>query len=198
MNSQPDQIFRWSKCLQGSGETLWNHEVRSQAVIFELMMELEDVGRNAQKRPFRADFFRSPTEEATVVHVLLGQGEGAFRLYGAVNAKQLALRGIDLRFHSLPLGGEAFGNVDDLTALLQWRLAAAGPDALLFERAALAMIADIDRSRNLQSVGRPGVLVMVVADRLARRADVGIACRIVSHVFPPTDVCPVLFFFRAS
>ena len=173
MNSQPDQIFRWSKCLQGSRETLRDHEVRPQAVVFELMMQLEDVYRDAQKRPLRADFLCSPTQKASVVHVFLGQREGAFRLYGAVDAKQFALRGIDLRFHGLPLGGEVFGNLDDLAALLQRRLAAAGTDALLLERVALAMIADIDRSRDLQAIGRPGVLIMVVADRLARRVSWG-------------------------
>ena len=95
------------------------------------MMELEDVGSDAQERPFRRDLWPSTAEESAVIQVLLGEGEGAFCLYGAIDAQQLTLRGVDLRFHGFPLGGEPFGDVDYLAAFFQWCLAA-GTDAFLF------------------------------------------------------------------
>ena len=64
--------------------------------------------------------WRAPEQETAIIQILLGEGEGAFGLNGAVDAQQLALRGIDLRLHGLPLGGEALGNLYDLAAFLQW------------------------------------------------------------------------------
>ena len=43
------------EALESGRETLWNHKPRSQAIIFEFMMELEDVGGDGQERPFRRD-----------------------------------------------------------------------------------------------------------------------------------------------
>ena len=43
------------EALKSGRETLWNHKPRSQAIIFEFMMELEDVGGDGQERPFRRD-----------------------------------------------------------------------------------------------------------------------------------------------
>ena len=41
--------------LQPDRESLRNHKPRSQATIFQFKMELEDVGSDGQKRPFRRD-----------------------------------------------------------------------------------------------------------------------------------------------
>ena len=39
--------------LQTHRETLGNYEPRSQAAFFQFMMELEEIGGDSQKRPFR-------------------------------------------------------------------------------------------------------------------------------------------------
>ena len=83
------------------------------------MMELEEVGGDGQERPFGRDLWRAPAQETAIIQILLGEGEGAFGLYGAIDAQQLTFRGVDLCFHGFPLGGEALGDVDDLAALLQ-------------------------------------------------------------------------------
>ena len=54
------------------------------------------------------------------------------------------------------------------------------------------MIADIDRGCNVQPARRFGVLVVIVANRLSRRAGVGVAVRIIGHVLPAADVRAVL------
>ena len=59
-------------------------------------MELEDVGGDGQERPFRGGLWRTPAQEAAIIQILLGEGEGAFGLNGTVDAQQLAFRGIDL------------------------------------------------------------------------------------------------------
>ena len=107
------------------------------------MVELEDVGGDTQKRPFRWYLWPSPAHESAVIEVLLRESERAFSLYGAIDEQQPAFRSIELRFHGRPLGSEALGDVDDLAALLQ-RFLAVGADALLLQRAALAAITDID------------------------------------------------------
>ncbi len=130
--------------LQSRRETLRDHKLCSQATIFQFIMELEDVGRDGQERPFRGDLWCAPAQETAILQILLGEGKGAFGLNGAVDAQQLALRGIDLRFHGLSLSSKAFGDVDDLAALLQRLLAAAGANTLLLQRAALAVVTDVD------------------------------------------------------
>ena len=82
-------------------------------------MELEDVGGDGQERPFRRDLRGAPAQETAVFQILLGKGKGAFGLNGAIDTQQLALWGIDFCLHGFPLSGEAFGNLYDLTALLQ-------------------------------------------------------------------------------
>ena len=134
----------WEITLQSCREILWNYKSRSQATIFELKMELEDVGGDDQKRPFRRDLWRAPAQETAIIQILLGKGEGAFDLNRAIDAQQFAFRSIDLCLHCLPLGGEALGNVDNLVALLQRSFAAAGANALLLQRTSLAVVADID------------------------------------------------------
>ena len=161
--------------------------------FFQFKMELEDVGGDGQERPFRRDLGRSSAQESAIFQVLFGEGKGTFGLDGAIDAQQLAFRGIDLRFHGLPLGGKALGYVDDLAALLQWPFASAGTNALLLQWASLAVIANIDRCRDAQAARRFGVLVMVVPYRLARCAGIGVAVRIIRHVLPPADVRAVLF-----
>ena len=69
------------------------------------------------------------------------------------DAQQLAFRGIDLRLHGLPLGGEAPGDVDDLTALLQ-RLLLPPARMHFLQQASLAMVTDAGRGCNLQSACR--------------------------------------------
>jgi len=83
------------------------------------MMEFKDVGGDGQERPFRRNPWGSPAQETATIQILLGEGEGAFGLNGAVDAQQHTFRSIDLRLHGLPPGGEAPGDLYDLTVLFQ-------------------------------------------------------------------------------
>ena len=84
----PEQYANEGINLQSSREPLRNNESRSQAIILEFMMKLEDVGGDGQERPFRRDFRGSPAQETAIIQILLGKGEGAFGLNGAVRKKQ--------------------------------------------------------------------------------------------------------------
>ena len=106
-------------------------------------MELEDVCRDGQQRPFRRDFRRASTQKSPVFQILLSQGEAAFCLYRPIDAQQLSFERADLRLHGFSLSGEAFGYLYDLAALLQRFPAPPGAYASLLQLTALAFAAHI-------------------------------------------------------
>lgn len=135
----------FSEKLQPNRKALWNHETRSQAAGLYFMMQLEKVVSQAQQRPFHFDLDGAAEKEPTKAHVFLNHGENALCLDAAIDPDKLSFVCVDPFFHLSSLPGKALGHVDDLAALCQRFLAAACPDAHLFQRATGTVLAAVDR-----------------------------------------------------
>ena len=192
-SSAPGWFFcvQFVEILKSCWKPLWNHETRSQAARLVFMMQLENVVGQAQQRPFHFNLNGAAEKESTKAHVFLDHGKDALGLDAAVDPDQLALRCVDAFLHLSPLSCETLGDIDDLTALCQRLLAAACPDALLFQRTASTVLAAVNGGLHFKAALRFGLLYAVKGDCLPIGAGVGICFGIIFHILPAADVCAV-------
>ena len=146
------------------------------------MMQLENVVGQTQQRPFYFYFNGAAEKEPSKPHVFLDHGEHTLGLDAAVDADQLSLSRVDAFLHLSPLPCETLGYIDDLTALCQRLLTAAGPDAFLFLRAAGTVLAAVNGGLQFKATLRFGLLYAVEGERLPAGAGVGICFGVICHV----------------
>ena len=138
--------------LQSRGKPLWNHKSGSQAVCLKLMMQLENIVSQTEKRPFHFHLHRASEQKTAEVHILFYHGKDALCLNTAIDAQELSLLAVDFFFHRFSLGRKTLGDIEHLVPLFQRLFAPTGTDALLLQRAARARLAAVYGSGEFKTI----------------------------------------------
>ena len=137
-------------------------------------MELENIDRQAEKKPLDFDFVFAAGHEPSEFHIFFGKRKIAFSLNGAVHPEQFPFVRGDLFLHRFPLRGKPFRYIQDFVSLFQRFLASVCVDAFLFQRASGTLCAFVYGRCQLDSPRGSAVLFISALYYFPVCADIGI------------------------